>query len=74
MNRDYIVWNLRETSEQLATLTRELEGGGSSEPEFYVAVAHLYHHINTAWNARNASEPQIQECSAEDFKELAPVR
>lgn len=30
-------------------------------------LGHLYHHLNTAWNARDASEQQVQTCAAADF-------
>ena len=28
---------------------------------------HVYHHLNTTWNARNASREPTEVCSEEDF-------
>jgi hypothetical protein len=30
-------------------------------------MSHLYHHVNTAWNARNSTNEESMECSDEDF-------
>jgi hypothetical protein len=68
MNRQLVISNLREAAEELAGTIRELEttpdyGYG----EFSVAMRHLYHHLNTAWNARDASAERAAMCSEEDF-------
>ena len=66
MNREYVLWNLREASEELRMLIAGLETGEGVE-EFHVGVTHLYHHLNTAWNARDASDSEARECSGADF-------
>jgi hypothetical protein len=69
MNKDYVLYNLIEAKEELdrtiQELQLELEYG---DPEFSVAMQHLYHHLNTAWNARNATVERTNECSDSDYK------
>lgn len=67
MNRDYALWHLREAAEALADEIRRLEAGDVENFETGVGVAHIYHHLNTAWNARTASEDASRVCSTEDF-------
>ena len=35
--------------------------------EFFVAVSHAYHHLNTAWNAREEPPAKVEECTEGDF-------
>ena len=37
------------------------------EQEFNAAMSNVYHYLNTAWNARHASESEVNELSAENF-------
>ena len=68
MTRDYVVWHLREAAEELAGTIAELDGDPEySAAELSVAMTHLYHHLNTAWNARDASGEEITLCSHSDF-------
>ena len=53
MNKDWIAFHLRE--------------GLFEETEFEIAMAHLYNHLNTAWNSRNADDERTAKCSDEDF-------
>ena len=57
MNREAVLFNLQEAKEELDRTIKEFE----SDPDydfgtFFVSMSHLYHHLNTAWNARDASE------------------
>jgi hypothetical protein len=57
VNREFVLYHLREASEELARTVREIEkdteyGSG----ELLVAVQHVYHHLNSAWNGRDVSE------------------
>jgi hypothetical protein len=68
MNRDNTLFHLREAAEELQRTIREIE----DEPiygygEFSVAMQHLYHHLNTAWNARDKSQEHLAACSEADF-------
>ena len=35
--------------------------------EFGIAMKHMYNHLNTAWNSRNADPHDTATCSDEDF-------
>jgi hypothetical protein len=68
MNRDAILFHLREAKEELDRTIDQIEGEQSYDyPEFQVAMSHLYHHLNTAWNGRNASAKRHRECTQSDF-------
>jgi hypothetical protein len=63
MNRDFVVWNLEEAAEELARTIKEMRASADySAGEFWVAMQHLYSHLNTAWIARDASAIQITAC------------
>jgi hypothetical protein len=59
---------LREGLEELQRTVRELEDDPDYEDvEFLIAMQHLYHHLNTAWNSRNESPERAWESAEEDF-------
>jgi hypothetical protein len=69
MNRDFVLFNLREAQEEIEKTIRDLQTDPEyDEPEFLVAMMHVYHHVNTAWNARNSTREQTNVCSDDDFK------
>ena len=37
------------------------------EQEFNAAMSNVYHYLNTAWNARHASELEVNNLSSENF-------
>ena len=68
MNREHTLRHLHEAAEELQRTIHEIEdeleyGNG----EFSVAMQHLYHHLNTAWNARDESPECVRTCSDADF-------
>ena len=68
MNRVWVRFHLTEALEALGQIIKELD----EDPEFddsvyWVDMQHLYHHLNTAWNARNASEAQVKAVKDSDF-------
>lgn len=69
MNRQIVLFHLREAAEQLdktiQTLVGETDYGAE---ELRVEMSHLYHHLNTAWNGRDQTDAQFQECTDEDFE------
>ena len=68
MNKDYILWNLKEAKEELDSTIRKIETDSSyGHGEYMVAMQHLYHHINTAWNAQDTVESDAAECTQENF-------
>lgn len=65
---EYTIWNLREASEALSALIECIESDPNySEEALGVELAHVFHHLNTAWNARHASAAQAEACVQEDF-------
>lgn len=70
MTREHVFSHLREAADSLARVIREMEADPEySEAELEVEMAHLYHHVNTAWNARKASPERTAACSLEDFRD-----
>jgi hypothetical protein len=68
MNKGWILFHLREAQEELTRTIAELDAAESvDEIEFEIAVAHMYNHLNTAWNARAATDEQLAAQSTDDF-------
>ena len=68
MNRQFVLHNLKEAAESLANLVGEFESSSEyEEPELRVDLGHVYHHLNTAWNARMSTDEEAEVCSPEDF-------
>jgi hypothetical protein len=69
MNRDAILFHLREAKEELDRTIGEIEQKSDYDfGEYVVAMSHLFHHLNTAWNGRDMSEEEFGECSEENFE------
>jgi hypothetical protein len=69
MNRDHTLFHLREAAEELQRTIGQIEQNAAYDyPEFWVAMQHLYHHLNTAWNARDESPERVAATSEEDFQ------
>jgi hypothetical protein len=68
MNRDHTLWHLGEAHEELQRTIDSLRADESyGLPELGVAMQHMYHHLNTALNARNEPAQRTAESSKEDF-------
>jgi len=53
MNKEWILFNLKEDHEELIRMIQEIERDPEYDfGEYSVHMEHLYHHINTAWNSR----------------------
>ena len=69
MNKDYVLFHLMEAHEALSGMIADIQSNRAfDDPEFNVDLTHVYHHLNTAWNARNATRAAADKCSAEDFR------
>ena len=69
MNLDPVLFHLREAKEELDRTITEM----ASDPKydfaaFQVSMSHLYHHLNTAWNGRDQTDAEFEECTDETFK------
>ncbi|MFA5140213.1 MAG: hypothetical protein WC728_13360 [Elusimicrobiota bacterium] len=68
MNRPHTLLHIREALEELSRTAKELESDPDYDgTELEIALAHAYHHLNTAWNARNETEQRTTRCSDEDY-------
>ena len=68
MNREWVLSNLREAAEELTQTISEIEATPDyDDGEFLVAMQHIYDHLNTAWNAREAPADRVAACSEADF-------
>lgn len=68
MNRDWVLFHLREAEEELKKTIAEIEATADyGSGEFLVAVTHVYHHVNTAWNSKTESHARVEACEEADF-------
>lgn len=68
LNKKVILSNLREALEQLVETISDLENEPDyDENAFEAQIQHLYHHLNTAWNARYATDEEYYDNSEETF-------
>ena len=68
MTKDYVLYNLREAAAELDLTIKDIEAVKDyGDDEFRAAMAHLYHHLNTAWNARREPADRVAAGADEDF-------
>jgi len=53
MNKDKVLFHLREAKEQLDDTIKSLETNNEYDFDLYNDLEHIYSHINSAWNGRN---------------------
>jgi hypothetical protein len=69
MNKDWVLFHPREAREELTNSIAEIEATDDyGFGEFSVAMTHLYHHLNTAWNSREALANEVNESSDDNFR------
>ena len=68
MNRDAVLFHLREAKEERDRTIAEIADDPDYDiGEFRIGMGHLYRHLNTAWNGRDASPERHSECAQTDF-------
>jgi len=68
MNREWILFHLKEAHEELRSAIEEFEKRSDCDDgEYLVTMMHLYHHLNTAWNAKDVSIEDARISSDENF-------
>jgi hypothetical protein len=66
----YIKFNLAEAKESLGQLLKKMNADPKYPEEYYwMDMGHIYGHINTAWNARNASAKRVLKLTDRDFNQ-----
>ena len=70
MNKPWVSFHLKETSETLQQISRAIESGSQiSNEEFEIAIRHAYEHLNTAWNSRFITDEKARNHTDWDFAE-----
>lgn len=68
MNKPLIMSHLREAHDELARTINKMDASPDvDEIEFEIGLAHMYNHLNTAWNARAVSDEQFASQTERDF-------
>jgi hypothetical protein len=74
MNRVWIFLRLKEAGEELTRTIQEMEEDPKYDfGEYFVAMMHLYHHLNAAWNSRDATPDRVKSCTFEGIREVATI-
>lgn len=69
LNTNYILFHLREAAEAAQQTVAEIERQSDYDIGSYIVdMMHLYHHVNTAWNARFATPEQAKACTEDDYE------
>jgi hypothetical protein len=69
MNREWVLVHLSEAADDLNRMVREVEATQDyDDGAFLVAMMHIYHHLNTAWNSRNATPEDAAAGRESDFR------
>ena len=70
LNRDWVIEQLREAHEELSRTIAEIEASPDYDVgEFFVAIQHIYHHLNTAWNSRDETAASVAALTDDKFYE-----
>jgi hypothetical protein len=65
-----VLFHLNEAHEKPTRTIRHLrETSDYDYGDFMPAMQHLYHHLNTAWNATDASPKAVQAVGDKDFRD-----
>lgn len=68
MNRQYILYNLGDAKTKIVETISKMETDDEYEyGDFVIDMSHLYHHVNIAWNARDATDEAVDACSQANF-------
>ena len=63
-----IVYNLEDALEELQRLNASISSSNTpDEVEFRIAMQHIYHHLNFAWNTRHESVENYAGTMKEKF-------
>lgn len=67
MDRNHVLFHLREASEELLRTIAQIESESAfSRSEFAFPMLNVYHHLNTVWNTRSLEPRQIEVATDRD--------
>ena len=69
MKREWVLLHLKDAHEELRPIIEEFEKSDYDAGDNLVAMTHLYNHLNTAWNSKDASIEEVRTCSKGVFGE-----
>ncbi|MHB8859035.1 MAG: hypothetical protein ACYC6Z_06080 [Thermoleophilia bacterium] len=70
MNKEFIIFNLTEAKDALDQIIHDFHKDPEYEKaDLWVDITHVYHHVNTAWNAQDISEQQVASQTDKEFYE-----
>jgi len=69
VNQTVILYNLEEAHEELGLIIRDLkrDADGYSEERLRRAMEHVMHHVNIAWNARDAADGALHDATEDEL-------
>lgn len=67
MNREWVLHHLGEAREAISSTIADLQTSRGDYREFWLAMQLVYHHLNTAWNAREATPDEVEDATDDDF-------
>lgn len=68
MNKEYILFQLEEAKQEIENTISDIKNDVTyGQKRYIVAMSNIYHHINTAWNSRDASKRDTEDYSEADF-------
>lgn len=68
MNTKFITFNFQEIAEEVELILRDMKAGGMTEEKYLKSIQHIYHHLNTAWNGRNAPADALDVAREADIR------
>lgn len=68
MNRDQVLLHLTEAREAIERTIGAIRASPDYDNSgYWVDMQHIYHHLNTAWNSRDATAHEVASASDTDF-------
>lgn len=68
MNKLHIVFHLKEARKAIEGLASDIESNADyGIDEYRIDLQHIYHHLNTAWNGRDADESRVKTSAMKNF-------
>ena len=68
IQREIIIANIAEARGQLEAIEKSLQDPEYEDIEFKLDLEHAYHHLNYAWNVRNATDAELTEHSQTNYQ------